>query len=457
MFRVYAHGLVFLLCLILVSPVLAAPEISGEFSETEAIGGGQYRTTIHSAPIGFKDAQGRLQRISTSWGNGDAAFPNVVTASKLRVRTAPDGMRRIFPVPGDDKKWMEIGAPLVKNASGGWIKQSFTGPTKAGNKLTWTNPNASLSIVHAGHFVKLDIELLGGWLPKDGQFAFPVGLQGLQQSGSLIKDGETVVSVLRPPVAYDAANPRDVRNIDNKFVSVDGQAYILFTLPDLTGMSRPVVDPTLTQETDAEAARISGANASYYAARNTSTSFDTSFTQDYVGQDTSYACHRIFLRFNTASIPDSANISQVNLTLTSQLDQSTSRDFDVQIVKQDWSAQVPIAAGTREAAYDGCLAETADASIWRNTSGMSIDTPYASGNLSTSWVSKTGYTYYSLRSSYDYANGQPSGNERITIYGDAIETAAYRPQLVVIYSLPIPHRPIIISSLWDWMRYASMN
>jgi len=441
--------------MILASPALAAPEISGEFSETEAIGVGQYRTTIHGAPIAFKDAHGRLQRISTAWGDGDAAFPNVVTASKLRVRTAPNGMRRIFPVPGDDSKWMEIGAPLVKNASGAWIKPAFTGPTRSGNKLTWTNPNALLSITHAGHFVKLDIELLGGWLPKDGQFAFPVGLNGLTRSGTLIKDGEKVVSVLRPPVAYDAANPGDVRQITNQFVNVDGQPYILFTLPDLTGMSRPVVDPTLTQESGSGDGFVSGNDATYATARSTSTAFNTTAGVT-IGQWTGFTIYRAFVSFDTSSIPDSAVISQVNMILTCATDESTT-DFDVQIVKQDWSAQDPIAAGNREAAYDNCLAGTADSSIWRNTSGLVVNTQYTSGNLSTAWVSKTGSTYYSLRSSLDFAGTEPATNDRVQLGAQENATASYRPQLVVVYTVPSAHRPIIISSLWDWMRYVSMN
>jgi hypothetical protein len=143
--------------------------------------------------------------------------------------------------------------------------------------------------------------------------------------------------------------------------------------------------------------------------------------------------NRAFLKFNTAAIPDDATVDQVNISMVCTIDDSAT-DFDVQIVKQNWSAQDPLSAGNREAAYDNCLAGTADNNIWRNTSGMSLNTVYTSGNLSAAYVNKAGYTYYSLRSSRDFAGTEPAGLEEISLASGDHGTAAYRPQLDVIYT-----------------------
>ncbi len=98
---------------------------------------------------------------------------------------------------------------------------------------------------------------------------------------------------------------------------------------------------------------------------------------------------------------------------------------------------------TMEPAYDNCLAGTADAAIWRNTSGMALNTPYQSGELSTSWITKGGTTYYSLRSSKDFAGTTPITLERITIAKEDHATAAYRPTLIIAYRDPTPQISII--------------
>jgi len=233
--------------LLLALPVHAA-DVVGEFAETENLGGGLRKMTIHSAPIAYEEA-GKWNRIETNWkDSGDGARPHAVTKSKLMTTIADDGMRRIHPTR-DLNKYIEIGCPYVKPAAN-WVKVPWSGAQRSGNRMTWTRPEADMSITHAGHYLKLDIELKGGYVPPTGKFAFPVGIQGLTRSGNQILDGEKVVMVLRRPVAYDAANPVDVREIQSQFVSVDGQSYILFLLPDLAGMSRPVVDPTFTLQPD---------------------------------------------------------------------------------------------------------------------------------------------------------------------------------------------------------------
>ena len=192
-----------------------------------------------------------------------------------------------------------------------------------------------------------------------------------------------------------------------------------------------VIDPDYSGHTGD--GRISGMDGTYSTARSTSSSYATNGTTEYVGQfdntGTKFV-YRIFLKFDTSGINDSDSITQVNLKAVCTTDISTD-DFDVQIAKYDWSAYDPLSADNREAAYDGALAASLDDSIWRNTSGISTNTQYTSGNLSTAWPSKTGYTYYALRSSEDTNNSNPTGFEAVALAMQDNATEAYRPLLAV--------------------------
>jgi len=238
-----------------------------------------------------------------------------------------------------------------------------------------------------------------------------------------------------PPRTTDANG--DEANCKRYARTVGGVQYIYTGVPVswLADAVYPVtIDPDFV--VDAADGVIYGNNSIYATARSTSDGFYITNTAYNFGQQTGYTIRRVFLKFDTSAIGSEATVTQVNLKLTCEADSSVD-DFDVQIVKQDWSAQDPIAAGNREAAYDNCRAGTADDNIWRNTNGMSINTQYASGNLATAWVNKTGNTYYSLRSFEDFNNSAPINNEYISIYAQEIGTPAYRPILTVVYTTTV--------------------
>lgn len=146
---------------------------------------------------------------------------------------------------------------------------------------------------------------------------------------------------------------------------------------------------------------------------------------------------RLFLVFDTSAIPDDATVTQANLKLVCTNDDNTPTDFDVKIGKYDWSAlEADLTNATkRETAYDGLLACTLDAD-WRSTSGMSVNTQYTSANLDTTWINKTGKTYYGLLSSHDRDNASPPLGEKryIAIAMNNNATAGYRPVLTVTYT-----------------------
>ncbi len=185
---------------------------------------------------------------------------------------------------------------------------------------------------------------------------------------------------------------------------------------------------------------VRGINTNYATARSTATEQITSgYPYLHLGQTLlggAYYVMRCFLRFDTSAIPDGETVTQVNLKMVCVADYSAT-NFSVQIVKQDWSAQDPITDANMEVVYDNCLAGIIDDNLWRNTLGMAINTQYASGNLNCAWVNKTGNTYYSLRSSRDYLNLAPAGDEYLYIASQEYTTEAYRPVLTVVTEVVI--------------------
>jgi len=261
---------------------------------------------------------------------------------------------------------------------------------------------------------------------------------------------ETVIT--RPPTTAEAKFliatetgelPSKYKRSDITAVDADGAVHEFVNLGQfkkwLDAAAYPVtIDPDFAGGT--ADGFIMGENGSSYAvAHSTSTSAYYGAT-DYIdcGQDTygsGARVNRAFFLFDTSSIGSGNVVTQVNLYLYVQSNQSVT-DFDVQIVKYDWSewAADQSNATKRETAYDGCLAAAADDSIWKNTADIVVSKAYTSGNLSTAWVNKTGTTYYGLRSSRDLNADAPTGDEFIAIGYSGHATEARRPVLSVTYT-----------------------
>lgn len=172
-----------------------------------------------------------------------------------------------------------------------------------------------------------------------------------------------------------------------------------------------------------------GNNATYLTARSTNAGVSIQYLR--AGQFLSggnYAVLRGGIGFDTSSIGAGSTVTQVNLKMVVN-ENASSQDCDVQIVKCNWSS------GTNDQKYDAILAGDADDSILFNTASYpGNNQPVTSGNLSTAWVSKTGVTYYGLRSDRDYAATQPSGNEYVGFHLPTHATESYRPVLTVTYT-----------------------
>lgn len=261
--------------------------------ELDDLGGGHFRSTAHLRPIAYLDGGVYKPNVLDWVDNGGPGWSHAVARAPLLSYVAPDGMRRLCPTRDRDK-YVEIGPPYIKPA-GTWTKVNLGTPTRSANLLTWTTTNANIYVAHAGHFVKLEILLKNGWTPPNNQVAFPVGMQGLSRQGTDFYDGSTLVMHMAPPVIYDAANQADVRPVTSALVKVGEQWYILLTLPALTGMAQPVLDPTLTLQPDA----ASGKDTSILSSAAT-------WNYGIANYITGSALRKGLIEFDFSSIPSNA-------------------------------------------------------------------------------------------------------------------------------------------------------
>lgn len=298
--------------------------------EIDDLGGGQFRHTQYVKRIAYQDS-GSLYQIVNDWSDsGIPARPHHVVSAPFFVTVGSDGLRRIHPTREIDR-YIEVGAPYIK-VGGVWQQVSLGAPVRTGNQLQWTTVNANVYIQMCGHFVKLGILLKGGWTPSDDQFAFPVGLNGLTRSGNtLLADGVPVMS-FGAPVVYDNDNQTDVRQISSQFEQVLGQWYAVFTLPDLSGMSSPLIDPTLELQPDA----TDGLDTFLQSAGPTN-NFGTHIRLFIGESNAEVSIYRELIEFDLSTLPAGANISSTTLSIMLVVDRSSNaRTFRVYRLKREW-------------------------------------------------------------------------------------------------------------------------
>lgn len=425
-------------------------ELVNTCAEREELGGGRFRHTQHLREVAYND-KGTLRRIAPTWANsGISARPHIVTASRMMVSVGNDGLRRIHPTREVDR-YIEIGTPYVKVA-GVWRKVGFTSATRTANSITWHRPQADLRITHGGHFVKLDLELLGGYVPEQNLVAFPVGLQGLtRKGGNILADGETV-ALLRAPVVTDADNAEDVRPIAYEFANVGGQPYIVMTLPSLTGMVRPVVDPTLTLQPDAAGGKDTGVAPGTQSARNFGVS--TSLGLGLTGT-------KPLIEFDCSSVPAAATCSSAILYFyhAAQSTNSpwTAAWYSIASGNAAWieGTKNNATAGAGEPCWDALAADGAGGvtTAWAGSAGLSTSgTDYEAVSLGSCSGNRsdavgTEYTvsltaarvrgwFGAINTNYGIMVGSGFANDAGYMCSSDHATAGYRPKLVVVYTVP---------------------
>lgn len=409
----------------------------------EDLGGGRFQATIGLRPTAYLE-NGMYRAIVNDFVDGDENYPHIVTAAPMLISVAADGKRRIHPTREIDR-YIEIGSPYIKPAAT-WQKVNLGAATRIGNRLQWTTTNAIVGIDMAGHFTKLGVLLRNGWQPPNGQFAFPVSLAGLTRNGgNLLADG-IPVALLRPPYVEDYDNPLDIRPIAWDFVNVSDQNYILFSLPDLTGMSRPLIDPVVALDSPTY-----GEDTMIY---NGAATFNYGIGTDIqVGYDSANKIARGLIRFDLSGIPNDSIINSASLSLYSWFEGNTT-DFATRAHRAitQWY----------EGAKNGAVPDAGqNGSTWnlRNANGAVAWTGGAGGAAGSDWVAlataSTVITGINATFTFDVKADVQSYVQGVANYGwwmrneqeaavsdkhfrsSEHATPAQRPSLSVDYTLPV--------------------
>ena len=410
----------------------------------DELGGGQYQQTIHPKPIAY-NAGGILTPINSDWADNGPERPHIVTAAPFFTSIGPEGARRVHPTREIDR-YFEIGRPWAK-IGGTWQVAPMNPLTRNGNRLVSTNANYNLYILHGGHFVKLAILLKGGFVPAGGQFAFPVDLVGFNRQGGIILDGDVPVMRLQPFTVEDYGVEDSTMPIDHSFVQLGGQWYVLLTLPDISHMARPLIDPTLILQPDAAAG---------IDTRILSSSADLNYgikDSMLIGTGAGGQINRGMIKFDISSLPAGATLTSATLALYCT-GEANAADEDVGAHKSlvQWY----------EGDKDGGTT-TIDGSTWnnRNHIGAVAWTGGAGGVSGTEWtavatattaITTTGQffnwnvladvnSWYGGATNYGWwliNTDEVNLSTRKTFSSSDEPTAAQRPKLTIVYTLPTP-------------------
>ena len=408
-------------------------------AELDDLGQGKFRHVQHIRQIAYREG-GTLRSIVSDWvDSGIPARPHAALNAPIMVTAGEDGMRRIHPTRELDR-YIEIGAPFVKTG-GVWGQVSLGTPTRNGNRLTWTRPQANMYVDFGGHLVKLAILLKGGYVPEDNMIAFPVGMQGFTRQGLNLLVNGTVAARLDPPVMIDFADQLDVRPIDSQIANVNGQPYWVMTLPDLTGMAQPVIDPTLSLQPDAAAgkdafiSRLSPAENWGVAVYN------------LIGLDSAGSDRHGLIQFDISSIPALASVLSATLTQYCSVIQSTAQTINAYPLLVDWDE-----GASNGGADDVSWGERKSGVVWSTSggSGSGTDRSATLGWTLAGTTIATAGTYHAVdvlsnvaswvagAANYGWVelNGLTTGsNNQIGLDSSDNTTAAFRPELEVVYTL----------------------
>jgi hypothetical protein len=234
--------------------------------------------------------------------------------------------------------------------------------------------------------------------------------------------------------AYELNNETARQKLTYRIIHLNGNTYLLSGLKvsDLNAMTFPVVvDPTLTVYSSSNDGYIYTNNANYNTVRNASSgTVASSGNTLYLGQrkfGSTYFIYRGFVLFNTTALPSNAYIDNATVSLYKNSDYSTT---DFLLTVQNGQPTYPHSP-LQSTDYNRNYYSVNGGSF--NTSGFGSG--YNTINLNTngiSWLNKTGWTKFCLRSNRDINGNTPTGNEFIIVYANE-QGSGYQPKLVINY------------------------
>ena len=178
----------------------------------------------------------------------------------------------------------------------------------------------------------------------------------------------------------------------------------------------------------------------YIASKTTCTNFSDASTWARLGQyianpvlQVAYR-ERVFIKFDTSTIPANAIITSAKLRLKGQLDGSV-QDFN--IILRKWTGDTPIDCGDYNQ-YDGVNYGSF------NTAGFGVGVYNDIIITNFALIAKAGFTKICCLSDRDLGDNQPAwgANEYVSVYMNEFGVG-FQPILEVIYTLPVVGRPLI--------------
>jgi hypothetical protein len=235
--------------------------------------------------------------------------------------------------------------------------------------------------------------------------------------------------------AYEQHNTTANQPLTYRIIHINGDTYLLTAIPytTLTQMTFPVIiDPTITIYSLSNDGHISNSNANYNTAwtATTGTVSSTAATLSIgqtaaAGVPPAYTIYRGMLLFNTTTLPQNANITNVILSLYKYSDTS-AQDFTITV--QNGQPTYP---------HDPLQTGDYDKSHYNGNGGGLNTTSFTDGKnditlTNYSWIKKASETKLCLRSSRDITGSTPTANQYVTIYsGNA--ASQYIPKLTITY------------------------
>ena len=238
------------------------------------------------------------------------------------------------------------------------------------------------------------------------------------------------------PFARDA----DGRRIICDLIRRPGMLLVAVPISWLAAARYPVdIDPDFTF---CLTCFCQGSSASYAAARATCLSALSSCTDSRMGQvigGITYVVARHSFLFPAPCFQ--GTITGVTMDLAVQSVTERVTEFDIHIADSDFYLDYggpQVAHGTKcgfactvcEPIWDRCGTCATDV-VWRNTTGIVVDTYYTSPAMSVAYAQQnlddTGSFWYCVRSAEDFAASAPTANEAVDLY--CCGSAAFKPIL----------------------------
>ena len=178
---------------------------------------------------------------------------------------------------------------------------------------------------------------------------------------------------------------------------------------------------------------VSNSNANYSTCRNASSAdvADYNSQTEAVGQShgTSYAVHRGFLSFDASSIPDTASIDSAILYVYRGSVFTGGRNFSIVVTQ---GSNAPTSLLSPEDYSRISVLDSGGVMANNLVSGGYTAIPLSITGIE--FINKIGFTKLALRSQFDIASSEPTGDEWCTIYTQNVLDQNKRPKLVIAYT-----------------------